>query len=316
VEAPGDVDITIHGTGFRPFMRLSFDNHQGRTFMFGDATTALVHASDLPPGIYDVILYDNAQERARLPKGFEVVAAPRPQALVDLIGAFTAIAEPLAAQIKPELPIAGLGQIARVGRPQPASTRAIVGPSELLNVPSNNAVNIPAVIRASCAVAPRGGSAVCSALGNPLMRDAVLSVPLSGGNALFQIDEVRVADAANTIDVRARLTGERAVVDRVRRGDRDVERPNEFSMGAEIISASPVARATSSVIVAAQLQAGAIPAITAGDLATVEVVIRVPAHQTADGWWYRGQPMIGGRSFMFHGPQYELSGTVLTIATK
>jgi hypothetical protein len=315
LQAPGDADLTIRGNNLRPYMRVSFDNHQGRTFLFSDTTRAVVRATDLPPGVYDVILYDNAQERARLPKGLEVVAAPRPQTQLDLIGSFTAIPESLASQIKPDLQIEGLGQVLRVGKAQPSVTRAVVGPLELVNVSSGSAVNVPAVIRANCALVQRGGSASCMALDNAMIRDTVLTVPLTGANALFQIDQVRAAGAPSTIDVRARLSGERAVVERVRRGDRDIARNNEFASGAEVISASPVVRAGSSVIVSAQVP-GTTPSITAGDIASVEVMLRVPAYQTLDGWSYDGQQLKGGRSFVFHGPGYELSGTVLEVTGK
>jgi hypothetical protein len=317
IQAPGGIDVTVRGNNLRPYMRVSFDGHQGKTFMFQDATRALVHASELPPGVYDVILYDNAQERSRIPKGFEVVAAPRPQTEVDVVGAFTAITEPMRAQIKPGVRIPGLGEVTHVGTPRPSATRTQVGPSDSLHVTSKNAVNVPAVIRVTCTIQQRGGSAACTALEASLMRDVVLTVALPGGNALFQIDQVRAAEATSTLEVRARLAGERLVVQRVRRGDVDAERDNEFAGGAEIISVSAVERAPSSVIVSAQIQPqGSTPTITAGDLATVEAVMRLPVQSMAGGWSYRGQVIKGGRTFVFHGPDYEVSGTILAIAPK
>jgi hypothetical protein len=178
-------------------------------------------------------------------------------------------------------------------------------------------VNIPAAIHVACTIVQRGGSATCSALETALMRDVVLTVALPDGTALFQIDQVRAAGATSMLEVRLRLAGERLVVQRVRRGDVDVERDNEFAGGAEIISVAAVERASSSVILSAQMQPpGSTPTITAGDIASVEVVMRVPVQPTPGGWSYRGQAMKGGRSFVFHGPDYEVSGTVLAIATK
>ena len=316
VSEPGELDVTIRGTNLRPYMRVSFDAHQGRGFLFADATSAVVRTPNLPPGVYDVILYDNAQERARIPKGFEVVASPRPQTQLDVIGSFTAVTENIAAQIKPGLKIAGLGEVTQVGKPRPSMTRTVVGPLELVEVPSTSAQNLAAVIRASCTLVLRGGSATCAALDATLMRDTILTIPLSGANALFQIDQVRPAGTPDTIDVRTRLTGERAVLERVRRGDRDIERANEFAAGAEIISASGVSRAAASVIVSAQLSATAPPTIAAGEMATVEVVLRMPAHRTVDGWSYHGQPLRTGRSIVFHGPDYEAAGTVLSVSSK
>jgi hypothetical protein len=70
------------------------------------------------------------------------------------------------------------------------------------------------------------------------------------------------------------------------------------------------------VIVTAQTQPASVPTITAGDIATVEVVLRMPVQQTGEGWSYRGQAMKPGRAFMFHAPDYELSGTVLGVTAK
>jgi Domain of unknown function (DUF4330)/IPT/TIG domain len=317
IQAASDVDVTIHGNNLRPYMRVSFDGLQGRNFLFADPSTAVVRAAGLPAGVYDVILYDNAQERARISKGLEVVAAPRPTTEVDLIGSFVALTEPMAAQVKVDLQIAGLGRVTRAATAQPSMTRTAVGPREFLNLPSRSASNVPAVIRATCEVVARGGAASCSALETNLMRDVTLTVPLSGGNALFQIDQVRSAGATTTVDVRARLAGERLVIERVRKGDVDVERRNPFATGGEVLSVGPVTRASSSVVVSIAPQApDASPSIMAGDIASVDVLLRVASQQTAEGWTYRGQPLTAGRSFVFNGPGYDLTGTILSVASK
>ena len=316
IQSTDTVDVTIHGANMRPYMRVSFGSHQGRSFLFEDQSRAMVRAPELPPGVYDIILYDTAQERARLTNAFEVIAAPAARTQLDVIGSFTAIAEPLAAQLQPDLELAGFGRIVAVGKPRPSVTHTLVGTGETLPVPSASAVNVAAVIRASCTLVARGGTAVCMALENSLMRGVVLTVPLTGANVMFQIDQVREASAPAAVEVRARLAGERAVVERVRRGDRDIQRDNEFATGAEIISTTAVSRAPSSIIVSAQTVPGTAPSITVGDLASVEVLLRVPAQQTVDGWSYRGQNLTAGRFFMFRGPTYEVSGTVLAVLAK
>ena len=57
----------------RPFMRVSFDNVQGRTFLIGSTKSAFVDLPDLAPGTYDVVLYDYKQEVARLPKALTIL---------------------------------------------------------------------------------------------------------------------------------------------------------------------------------------------------------------------------------------------------
>ena len=60
--------VMVTGENLRPYMRVSLNDMQGRSFLFKSATSAEVVFGDIPPGTYDVVLYDNAQERNRLPE--------------------------------------------------------------------------------------------------------------------------------------------------------------------------------------------------------------------------------------------------------
>ena len=48
--------VRINGRNLRPFMRVSFNTVQGRTFMIGSTETAEIDLPDLEPGDYDVVL--------------------------------------------------------------------------------------------------------------------------------------------------------------------------------------------------------------------------------------------------------------------
>jgi hypothetical protein len=316
IQAKSNVEVTIRGTNLRPYMRVSFNDNQGRSFLFADQTKAVVQVVDIPPGVYDVILYDNAQERARLPKAFEVAAPPQSQTQVDLIGAFTAIAEASAGQITTQLKFPGLGEVTRVGKPMPSATYAAVGPGESVAMQSASSVNVPAVIHASCALVERSGSMSCNAMDRTLMRDVVLTLPVAGASVFFRIDQVQALGTDAIVDVRVRFAGERAVLDLIHRGDQDVERNNEFAAGAQVTAVGGVTRAGTSVIVSAQPQLSAAPTIIAGELATAEATLRVPAQQTAEGWWYRGQLLKPGRTLVFHHPDYEVSATILSVTAR
>lgn len=315
LHAGTDVDATVRGTNLRPYMRVSFNERQGRSFMFVDATQAVVTVTDLPPGVYDVILYDQAQERARLPRALEVIAVPRPQVTLDLIGSFTGIAEPLLSRIKANLALDGLGHVREVGAPVPSQTRTAVGPGELQNLSAAALMNVPAIVRANCVIANRGGSTVCVALDTSLTRDAVLTVTAAGSPALFQIDQVRAAGDGETADVRVRFAGERAVVERLQVGDRDQPRRNMFATGATIAQLSGATRATSAVVIAAPLRSqGEAPVVLAGDVVTVDALLRIPVQSTPDGWSYNGQLLKAGRALVFHGHDVEVNGVITGIA--
>src|SRR5262245_23010965 len=73
-----NLQVEVQGENFRPYMRVSFGNTQGRSFLFASPTLAVVQLPDLPPGKYDVVLYDYMQEVARMPGAFTVEVPPAP----------------------------------------------------------------------------------------------------------------------------------------------------------------------------------------------------------------------------------------------
>ena len=84
-----NVRIGISGLNLRPFMRVSFDTVQGRTFLIGSTKFAAIDLPDLAPGTYDVVLFDYMQEVDRLPKALTVLPlAPQPTVEMEVAGTF------------------------------------------------------------------------------------------------------------------------------------------------------------------------------------------------------------------------------------
>ncbi len=314
--APGTGEVTIRGTNLRPYMRVSFNGVQGRSFLFADTTKAVVPVVDLPPGVYDVILYDNAQERARLPKGFEVVAQPRPETQLDLVGAFTAVTEPQAQEIKEGLQIPGLGTVLRVGARGPAQTLTAVAPGVLMRVPSEKALNVTAVVRADCTLTQRGGAMSCMALETALTEDNVLGVTLASGRVFFQIDQVRTPVASVPLALRIRVGGDRLLLERMRVGDRDMRNNNELTGGAQIVALDGVRASSPAMAVAIAPPGSASPAVIAMDLSSREVVLNVAAQKIEPYFYYGGRQLANGNPIVFHGPGYQVSGTVISATVK
>jgi hypothetical protein len=313
VQAGKQVDVTVSGTNLRPYMRLSFNEHQGVTFLFADASKAVVRTKEMPPGIYDVILYDQAQERSRLPRAFEVVAAPQAETQLDLVGMFTAITEPQVKQLKQGTAFEGVGTVTQLGTPLPSATRTSVASGLLLDVPSRNAVNLPAVIRADCTLTQRAGVVNCMAQETALLEDVVLRTLGGAGDLLFQIDQIRTTQPMEPVTVRVRMSGDRAALDRLRVGDRDIRRHNEFTAAGTIVSLDSARSAAPSIGISVPTSPVAEPYVVV-DLGVREVVMRVPAQRLADGWYYAGRKLTTGGVLAFHGSDYELRGIILAAA--
>lgn len=316
IEAEDEVRLTVQGRNLRPYMRVSFNEHQGTQFQFVDSSKAVVPVRQLPPGVYDVILYDQAQERARIVRGLEVMPAARPRTQLDVIGTFTGVPNDVAATIQPGLAIEGFGTVLAVGKPEGSLTRTRVGPNELLGVRSGSAVNVPAIMRSNCTLMVRGDVATCVANQTSLMRDSVTTLVTPAGSALFQIDQVRSLGAASALELRVRFAGERTVIERMRPGHVDLPRRHPFADGATITRLSGLSRAATSLVVSTLVspQMGETPAVLAGDVSTVDAVLRATGERGPDGWSYNGKVLKAGRSIIFHGEDYEVSGTILAVA--
>src|SRR4051812_12104707 len=86
------LQVEVQGENLRPYMRVSFNDVQGRTFLFNNPTSAVVQAVELPAGTYDVVLYDYMQEVSRLKGAFTVEPLPPPPMVaVDINGFITGL---------------------------------------------------------------------------------------------------------------------------------------------------------------------------------------------------------------------------------
>src|SRR5205807_435388 len=115
---------------------------------------AEIDLPDLPPGSYDVVLYDYAQEVGRLPGALKVLPnAPLPNLTVDVSGAFTALDASGISALKAgmRLPTEGETQaeILSVGKLHGSLMRIFAGP-RMLRVPVEARDDLPATLRVHC----------------------------------------------------------------------------------------------------------------------------------------------------------------------
>ncbi len=288
--------VTVRGVNLRPFLRVSFDTFQGMSFLFSDSTRAQVELNDMPPGVYDVVLYDYKQERARLPKALTILPPPTPLPTTKIIvvGRFTNLKPEQAAQIKAGMSLPGGDELLEVGRPAPATPKVYAnGP--MIDVPVANLVQLPVKLRMGCDVRAPNGYPECHGVSFPLRPTYMGPVATSLGHLAFQVDQLSGTQPSEKVTVAVRFTGLPGLLAQIRQGDVDAAiAENELAAGATVIGVAPQRR-------------------LGDDAAEQQVTFRVHSQRTAAGWTYVTSPLRVGSPFSFRAPRYELSGTVLSI---
>jgi hypothetical protein len=286
--------VTVRGTNLRPYLRVSFGSVQGLTFLFEDSTHAQVELNPMAPGVYDVILYDLGQERARLPKALTITPSPLPDAQVVVVGALTGLKPADVPKVVVGMTIPGLGQVLEIGRPQAGATRVFSGASEV-TVREDSTERLPVSLLASCYVRTQGGRPECLGAAVALHPTSMLTLDLPFGKTMFQIDQVRSAEALEPITATVRFAGAAEAVAQIKPGDVDLGIAlNELAAGALVIAVSP-SRALSA------------------NAAEREVTLRIRSHRDSAGWIYGAGQLRIGAMFLMRTPTYEASGLLIDL---
>lgn len=285
--------FTVHGQNLRPYLRVSFGDYQGLNFLFMNSTQAEVELRDVPPGTYDVVLYDFSQERARLPKAVTITASPLPPAQVLVVGMLGNLTAEQAAKIAPGMDIPGIGSVVEVGKPRPELTRVFAGYAAV-EIRIDKLVRVPVTLRVGCDVRPSQGTPQCVAAGVALQATMMLLLPMPFGTLPFQVDQVRGILPVERVRAVVRFTTIPALVDQIKAGDIDVGMAaNELVAGAEVVQAPPARRI--------------------GDAAERDVTLMLRAQKVEGGWTYATAPLRAGSAFVLRTKTYELQGVVLQL---
>lgn len=278
--------LVVRGENLRPYMRVSLNDMQGRAFLFKSATSAEVVFGDIPPGTYDVVLYDYAQERHRLPKSFTLTPAALPPAQLDVAGFLTSLTADDAKQMAVGANFSMVATVRAVGKPAPDIAQVMVG-NKPLEIAIPQTQRLPALLRVNCdVISGSGGFGACVA-GQILGPGVYLKLPTSKGQVPFLITEVRPIGTPTEIEVRARLLNDPAF-SFIKAGDSDVGYSyNEFSGGGLVVTPPPSASG--------------------------ELTLRVPAYPTLGGWSYGGQPMRVGANLTFVSPRYQFTALITSV---
>lgn len=292
--------VTIRGENLRPYMRVSFNDQQGRSFLFASTTEAQVELGTLSPGTYDVVLYDYAQERARLRKALTIGPPPLPSTMVVVVGWLANLTTDVAKKVVPGMSL-GVGQVAEVGKPTGEMARVAVGDATL-DVPVERAFRVPVTFKTGCYVQTVDGRPECVGAGVALRPDAYLLLPTPFGDLPFQVAQVRSPQPLESVEAVVRFVGHPAALALAKPGDVDLGLSmNELAAGAHVLHAAAP---------------HGIPGSVADDMVAEDVVLLLRAQKGADGWRYSSGALRVGGTFLFRTPDYELSGSILRLTPK
>jgi hypothetical protein len=281
--------IKVHGENFKPYLRVSLGIHQGRNFLFHNSTEAGVELFDVPPGVYDVILFDQAQERGRLKNAITIAPSALPDAQVVVVGMFGNLKPDQVGRITAGMTIDGVGTVVAVGRPVPQMTRVFVRPGTF-EVPAPNAQMVPAVVRMGCYVRSNQGQPECVAASLSVQPAALMFLETPAGTVPFQIDQVRGLGPIEPVQVTVEFSGAPSVLAQIAPGDRDVgDVSNELSATGTVTAVS-------------------------GSGGTRVARLTLDAQRGSAGWLYAMAPLRLGTSFVLRNPKYEAQGRVTALS--
>lgn len=282
--------VTIRGENLRPYMRVSLDAHQTRNFLFEDPTRAEVtFVDEIPPGQYDVVLYDFAQERARLPKALTIAPPALPITSVHAAGFLTGVKSGQAALYKVGYDFPTAAQILAVGPPEEDFARIVAG-VQSVEIPVEKTVRVPVLLKVLCSVQQNSaGLGECRSTPGPAVGPGVyITLPSYEGRLPFLVVDVQPPLAPTIIEVKIRVAPADDAVMFAKAGDLDLgASQNQFAAGAAILVAPTAANRM--------------------------LTLRVPAFPSLVGWQYGGQVLRVGGAITFYSTQYVIAGTVASV---
>jgi hypothetical protein len=310
--------ITIDGENLRPFMRVSFNTVQGRTFLIGSTKSAQVDLPDLEPGVYDVVLFDYMREMSRLPKALTVLPlAPTATVEMQVSGSFKQITSNLANQLHvgSKFPPAGeytAAEITAVAPLRPALLRLHSGDATFA-VPLPGELELPATLRLKCFTQANPDGSIHCAISGPqaaasVVPDSYLTLAGPMGWVSFQVDEVHLATEPPMAQARVRFVSSAEILDKIKVGDVDTNSAGLAAKYQATIASLGGSRTVSAAEAGYLLPIG-------GNARAMDAVVRLPVEMRPGGWTYRGHAVKAGEPFKFETMLYTLNGVVIDLTT-
>jgi hypothetical protein len=309
--------ITIEGENLRPFMRVSFNTVQGRTFLIGSTRSAQIDLPDLEPGTYDVVLFDYMREMSRLPKALTVLPlASTPTVEMQVSGSFKQVNDSLASQLRvgTSFPPTGdpIAKVTAVGQRRPAHVRLRAGDASF-GLPLPGELDLPATLLLKCFTQANPDGSIHCAMSGPqfsatVAPDSYLTLAGPAGWVSFQIDEVHLGSEPVLAQARVRFVSTAEVLAKVKIGDVDTSTIGLAAKYQAVIVALGPSRAIPAAEAGVLLPVG-------GNAHVVEATVRVPIEMAPAGPTYKNHPLKAGESLKFETAVYTVTGGILDVSS-
>ena len=297
VQQAPEFHLTIKGENLRPYMRVSAGTQQARDFYFKSTEEAEVPFASMPPGTYDIVLFDQAQERFRLPNALTVSPSALPSTEIVAIGAFGNLDAAGAAKLVAGTTLPGAGQIISVGKAVPDRTDVFSG-GKVVSVPIRDAVRLPAVVKLVCYIRPQAGTPYCASQDIVIAPRALLTVPTPLGTTPFQIQRVLSTHPIEPVTITIRATGAPSVIAQIKSGDVDTGGiDNELGVLARVESVSAVRKINDVV-------------------AEADVTLAANAQHVDGNWLLDSAPVRLGGPLVLRTARYEVTGVVTGMSPR
>ena len=317
IRSAPDQRIHVRGQNFRPYLRITFDTKKARSFLLADFSSAEVGVPELAPGRYDVALYDEAKELARLPGALTVVApSVAPDAYLRVVGKFRGVPRAEVESLTSGLKFTGQGgvpvaEILGTGASQPDERWVDAG--DTISVPVLDTLQVPATLRVACAFDGRR----CNVGDKTLAPRVAIDLPGPKGHPVtYYIEDVRPDRDPIDVDAEVRFITSPAVASLVRAGDRDTAGVTDpvalaWLAGPAAVHAMAGESSVETEIGGATIQRfrSAIPE----SMAVIDVLVHMRAEETPLGWRFKGQLLRVGASLTFDSSTYVMRGSIRSL---
>jgi hypothetical protein len=291
VAEAGEYHLTVKGENLRPYMRISAGTQQARDFQFKSTEEARIQLPYLAPGTYDIVLYDQASERFRLPKALIISPSGLPTTEVIAIGAFGNLDAAGAQKLTAGTALPQTGRIESVGRAIPDLTQVFSG-SKMIGVAIKDALRLPAVVRFTCSVSAQAGSPYCRVGEVVIAPNAFLILDTPLGKTPFQVERVRSTVPVEAMRIEVRLAAPPSVLSLIKAGDVDLGgTTNELALVARVAATEPVR-------------------VVGPNAAEMTVSLIAELQRAEQQWLYDSAPLRAGTKITLRTSRYEAAGVV------